>query len=123
MKEIRREGSRKKKKELRYFMARRITHLQKEQEDQLKLLRTRDLDVEVERTQEDVKHLSVHESRAPTPEREEVSPLNLMKDHRQREVTFPREGKNQNWKRIPVTQITGKKARKLSKKKTKLEKL
>jgi hypothetical protein len=40
-----------KKKELRDFMARRITHLLEEQEDHLKLLRTRDLEVKVERTQ------------------------------------------------------------------------
>jgi hypothetical protein len=40
-------------------MARRIVHLLKEQEDQSKLLRNRDLDVKVERTQEDVKHLSI----------------------------------------------------------------
>jgi hypothetical protein len=46
-----------------------------------------------------------------------------MKDHQQREVIMPREDKNQNGKRNPVTQITGKKARKLSKKKAKLEKL
>jgi hypothetical protein len=36
---------------------------------------------------------------------------------------MPRGDKNQNGKRNPVTQITGKKARKLSKKKAKLEKL
>jgi hypothetical protein len=112
-----------KKKELRDFMARRITHLLEEQENQSKLLRTKDMDVEVERTQEDWRHLSVQESRAPTPEREEVLPLNPMKDHQQCEVTMPREDKNQNGKRNPVTQITGKKARKLSKKKEKLEKL
>jgi hypothetical protein len=46
-----------------------------------------------------------------------------MKDHQQREVTMPREDKNQNGKRNPVTQIIGKKSRKLSKKKAKLEKL
>jgi hypothetical protein len=34
-----------------------------------------------------------------------------------------RENKNNNGKRNPVTQITGKKARKLSKKKARLEKL
>jgi hypothetical protein len=39
-----------KKKDLRDFMARRITHLLKEQEDQSKLLRTRELDIEVEGT-------------------------------------------------------------------------
>jgi hypothetical protein len=52
-----------KKQELRDFMARRITHLLEEQEDQSKLLRTRDVDVEFERTQEDLKHLYVQESR------------------------------------------------------------
>jgi hypothetical protein len=36
---------------------------------------------------------------------------------------MPRGDKNQNGKRNPVTQITGKKARNLSKKKAKLEKL
>jgi hypothetical protein len=53
-------------------MARRIAHLLQEQEDQSKLLRTRDLDVEVARTQEDLKYLSVQESREHTPERKEV---------------------------------------------------
>jgi hypothetical protein len=101
-------------------MARRIAHLLEEQEDKSKLLRTRDLDVKVERTQEDLKHLSIQESRAPTPEREEVLPL---KDPQQCEVTMLREDKNKNGKRNPVTQITGKKARKLSKKKARLEKL
>jgi hypothetical protein len=70
-----------------------------------------------------VKHLFVQENREHTPDREEVSPLNPIKDHQQHEVTMPREDKNQNGKRNPVTQITGKKARKLSKKKAKLEKL
>jgi hypothetical protein len=112
-----------KKKELRDFMARRIAHLLEEQEDQSKLLRTRDLDVEVERTQEDLKHLSIQESRAPTPEREEVLPSNPMKDPPQCKVTMPRGDKNNNGKRKPVTHITGKKARNLSKKKAKLEKL
>jgi hypothetical protein len=48
-----------KNQELRDFMARRIVHLLEQQENQLKLLRTRDLDIEVERTQEDWKHLSI----------------------------------------------------------------
>jgi hypothetical protein len=55
-----------KKKELRYFMARRITHLLKEQKDQSKLLRTIYLNVEVEIKHEDLKHLYVQESRALT---------------------------------------------------------
>jgi hypothetical protein len=112
-----------KMKELKDFMTRRITHLIEEQENKLKLLRTINLDVEVERTQEDLKHLFVQESRAPTPDTEEVFPLNPRKDHQQREVTMPRGDKNQNGKRNIETQITGKKDRKLSKKKAKLEKL
>jgi hypothetical protein len=68
-----------KNKELIYFMARRIAHLLKEQENHSKLLRTKDMDVEFERTQEDWRHLSVQESRAPTLEREELLPLNPMK--------------------------------------------
>jgi hypothetical protein len=87
------------------------------------LFRTRDLDIEVERTHEDLKHLSVQESRAPSPDTEEVLPLNPSKDHKQHEVTMPRRDKNQNGKRNTETQITGKKARKLNKKKEKLEKL
>jgi hypothetical protein len=59
-----------KEQELRYFMTRRIEHLLKEKEDQSNILRTRDMDVEVERTQDDVKHMSVQESREPTPDRE-----------------------------------------------------
>jgi hypothetical protein len=101
-------------------MAKKIVHLLKEQEDQSKILRTRDLDVEVERIQEDLKHLFVQESRAPTPKREEVLPSNPMKDPPQCEVTMPRVDKNDNGKRKPMTQISGKKARKLSKKKAKL---
>jgi hypothetical protein len=104
-------------------MAKRITHLLEEQENHSKLLRTKNMDVEVERTQEDLKHLSVQESRAPTPYREEVFPLNLRKYYQHREVTMPRGDKNQNGKRNIETQIIGKKARNLSKKKAKLEKL
>jgi hypothetical protein len=37
-------------------MAKRISHLLEEQENKLKLLRTKNLDVEVERTQADLKH-------------------------------------------------------------------
>jgi hypothetical protein len=54
-------------------MTKRITHLLKEKEDQSKLLRTKILDVEVERTQEDSQ-----KSGAPTLDREEVFPLKPM---------------------------------------------
>jgi len=40
-------------------MARRIAYLLKAKEDHSKLMRTKDLDVEAERTHEDVKHLSL----------------------------------------------------------------
>jgi hypothetical protein len=70
-----------------------------------------------------MKHMSVQESRGPTPEREEVLPSNPMKDPPQCEVTMPRGDKKNNRKSKPMTQITGKKDKKLSKKKAKLEKL
>jgi hypothetical protein len=81
------------------------------------------MDVEVERTHEDWRHLSIQESRAPTPEREEVLPLNPMQDPPQCKVIIPRGDKNDNGKRKTMIQITGKKAKKLSKKREKLEKL
>jgi hypothetical protein len=74
------EALEQKKKELRDFMARRIAHLLEEQEDKSKILRTRYLVVEDERTQEDLKLFSIQDSRTPTPEREEVLPSNPMKD-------------------------------------------
>jgi hypothetical protein len=117
------EALEQKKQELRDVIARRITHLLEEHEDKSKLLRDKDLPVEVERTQEDLKLLSIQESRAPTLEREEVLPSNPMNDPLQCEVTMPRGDKNNNGKRKPVTQITGKKAKKINKKKAKLEKL
>jgi hypothetical protein len=112
-----------KKQELRDFMARIIAHVLEEKENHSKLLKTKDMNVEVERTQEYWRHLSEQKSREPTPEREEVLPLNLMKDPPQCEVIMARGDKNDNGKRRPVIQITGKKTRKLIKKREKLEKL
>jgi hypothetical protein len=96
-----------------------------EQEDKSKQQRARELVIEVERTQEGLKDLPVQEESISTQEsvREEVLPLNLLKYHQQREVTMLRENKNKNGKRNPEAQVTGNKARKLSKKKAKLEKL
>jgi hypothetical protein len=67
----------------------------------------------------------MQERRAPTPEvvREEILHSKPLRDPQQCEVTMLREDKNKNGKRNPETQITGKKARKLSKKKAKLERL
>jgi hypothetical protein len=104
-------------------MAKRIAHLLEEQENQSKLLKTRNLDVKVERAQEDLKYLSVQESREPTLDKEEVLPLNPSKYHHHHEVTMPRGDKNHNGKRNTETQIIGKKARKINKKKENLEKL
>jgi hypothetical protein len=104
-----------KKQELKAFVARRIAHLIEEREDNAKLFRYQDLNVRAERVQE-------QESRAPTPEpmKEETPILNPTP---QREVTMPKEEKNQNGKRLTETKLTGKKSRKLMKKKAKLEKL
>ena len=67
----------------------------------------------------------MQERRIPTVEiiKEEVFPLNPLKDHQQREATMLREDKNKNGKRNLETHIIGNKARKLSKIKSKLEKL
>jgi len=66
----------------------------------------------------------MQEISASTPEivREEVLHMNPLKNPQQCEVTTLRKNKNRNGKRNPETRIKGKKARKLSKKKSKLEK-
>ena len=53
----------------------------------------------------------------------EVLSLTPLKEYQQHEVTMLRKDKNKNGKRNLETQIIGKKARKLSKKKAKLQKL
>jgi hypothetical protein len=99
-------------------MTRRIAHLIEEQKNRSKLFNTRDPDVEVARTLEDPQKIEV-----PIPDKEEGSPSNLRKESQQREVTMPKEDKNQNIKRHIETNLTGKKARNLSKKRAKIEKL
>jgi hypothetical protein len=119
------ESTEQKKKELRDLITRRIERLIEEQEDKPKQQRARELDVEVEIMQEDLKNLPMQEIRIPTMElmREEILPSNPLKEHQQREVTMLRKDKNKTGKRNLGTQITGRKVRKLSKKKFKLEKL
>jgi hypothetical protein len=107
-----------KKQELKYFMTRRIVHLIEEQENRSKLSRTRNLDVEVEISQE-----GSPKSRAPTLDGEEVLALNRTKYHQQSEVTMLKGDTNHNGKRNTEIKITEKKARKLSKKREKIEKL
>jgi hypothetical protein len=94
-----------KKQELKDFMTRRITHLIEEQQNQAKLFKTRDLDVEVGRTLEDPQKTEV-----PIPDTDEVLPLISRKESQQREVTLPKEDKNQNGKRNTEMKLTGKKA-------------
>jgi hypothetical protein len=55
-------------------MTKRIALLIEEQENRSKIFRTRNLDVEVERTQEDSQ-----KNGAPNPDREEVFPLSPIK--------------------------------------------
>jgi hypothetical protein len=89
-----------------------------EQENRVKLLKTRDLDVEVGRTLEDLQKTEV-----PIPDTDEVLPLISRKESHQCKVTLPKEDKNWNGKRNSETKLTRKKARKLSKKRDKIEKL
>jgi hypothetical protein len=106
------------KQELKEFMTRRITHLIEEQENRSKLFNTRNPDVEVARTLEEPLKIEV-----PIPDKEEGLPLNLRKESQQREVTMPKEAKDQNGKRHTEMKLTGKKDRKLSKKRAKIDKL
>jgi hypothetical protein len=89
-----------------------------EQENWSKLLNTRDPDVEAARTLEDSQNTEV-----PISDKEEVLILNPRKESQQREVTMTKEDKNQNRKMTTETKLTGRKARKLSKKRAKFEKL
>jgi hypothetical protein len=104
-----------KKQELKDFMTRRIKHLIEEHENRAKLFKTRDLDVEVGITLEDPQ-----KSEVPILDIDEVLPL---KKSHQREVTLPKKDKNQNGKMNTETNLTRKKARKLSKKRAKIDKL
>jgi hypothetical protein len=112
------EALEQKKQELMEFMTRRIAYLMEEQENRSPLLNTRNLDVEAIRALEEPQKTEIS-----NPYDEGVSPLDLRKDPRQREVTMSREDKIQNGKRVTETKLTGKKARKLSKKRAKIRKL
>jgi hypothetical protein len=96
------------------FMTRRTAYLMEEQENKYKLLNTRDLDVEAIRALEEPKNTKI-----PNSYDEGVLPLDLKKESHHHEVTMSREDKNQMTK----TKINGKKGRKISKKRDKIEKL
>ena len=99
-------------------MTRRITHLIEEHENISKRFNIKYPDVEVARTLEDSQNIEV-----PIPDKEEVLPLNPRKESQQHAVTMSNEDKNQNGKRHTEKKLIGKKARKLSKKRDKIEKL
>jgi hypothetical protein len=73
--------------------------------------------------QEGLKDLSMQEESMSTQDlvSKEVLPFNPLKEHQQCEVIMLREDKNKNGKRNPETQITGKNARNLNRKKSKLQ--
>ena len=89
-----------------------------EQENRSKLLGTRDLDIEAVRALEEPQKTEI-----PNPYVEGVLPSDMKKESQQCEVTMSREDRNQNGKRPTELKTAGKKARKLSKKKAKIEKL
>jgi hypothetical protein len=107
-----------KKQELMEFMSRRISYLMKEQDDKTNPFNTRDLGIEVIRALEEPQKTEI-----PNPYDEGVLPWGLKKEPKQREVTMSREDKNQNGKRMTEMKLTGKKTRKLSKKRAKIKKL
>jgi hypothetical protein len=100
------------------FMTTRIAYLMEEQENKSQLLNTRDLDVEAIRELEEPQKTKI-----PNPYEEGVLPLDMKKEPQQSEVTMSREDKTHNGKRMTETKLTGKKDRKLSKKRDKNEKL
>jgi hypothetical protein len=100
------------------FMTRRITYLMEEKENRSKLLNTRDLDVKAIRELEEPQKTEI-----PNPYDEGVLPLDLKKESQHRKVTMSREDKNQKGKRMTEMKLTGKNARKISKKRANIKKL
>jgi hypothetical protein len=82
------------------------------------IFNTGDPNVKVARTLEDPRNIEV-----PILDKEEVSPSNIRKEYQQHEVTMSNTDNNQNGKRNTEMKLTRKKARKLSKKRAKIEKL
>jgi hypothetical protein len=93
-------------------MTRRITHLIEEQKSRSKIFNIINSNVEAKRTLEDRQKIEL-----PIFDTEAVLSRNPRKDFPQREVTKTTEDKHQNGKIITATKLTGKKARKLRKKK------
>ena len=107
-----------KKQELKDFMTRRISHLIEEQESRSQIFNTRNSNVEAKRTLEDPQEIEL-----PIPDTEEVLPSKPREEFQQCELIMPKEEKNHNGKQTTETKLTGKNDRKLSKKRSKIEKL
>jgi hypothetical protein len=73
-------------------------------------------DVEAKRMSEGSQKTKAHVS-----EKKQLLPLGLRKESQQCKVPMFKENKNQNGKRILKMKLTGKKARKLSKRRAKIE--
>jgi hypothetical protein len=107
-----------KKQELKYFMTRRIVHLIEEHKRITHISNTSSLNVEAKRTLEDPRDIEL-----PISDTEEVLPKNPRQEFQQHKVTKTKEEKNQNEKIITKTKLTGKKARKLRKKRANTKRL
>jgi hypothetical protein len=100
-----------KKQELKDFMTRRIMHLIEEQKRRSQIFNISTSGVEAKRTIEDLQKIEL-----PIFDTEKVLSRNHKKDFPQREVTKTTEDTHQNGKSITEMKLTGKKARKLRKK-------
>jgi hypothetical protein len=89
-------------------MTRRIAQLIEEQENKSKIINTRS---PVVKELGDSQNIGVS-----VPDTYEVVLMSLGKEPQQREVTMPKENKNQNEKKTTETNLKGKNTRKLSKK-------
>ena len=107
-----------KKQELKDFITKRIAHLIEKQENRSQLFNNNDVDIKVARILEDP-----HKTEIRILDKEEVLPLNPRKESQQCEVTMSKEDKNQNGKMNTEMNLTGKKARKLNKKRDKIKNL
>jgi hypothetical protein len=99
-------------------MARRITQLIEEHENKSKLFDTRSPYVKTEKALGDSQKIGVS-----VLDIDEVVPLSLERGPQQYDVPMPKENKNQNGKITIEMKLMGKKARKMSKKKDKIENL
>jgi hypothetical protein len=99
-------------------MTRRIRQLIEEQENKSKLFDARSPYFKAAKELGDSQNIGVSVS-----DIDEVVPLSLGREPQQRKVTVPKENKNQNGKRTTEMKLTGKKARKLSKKRANINRL